>query len=97
MSFRANGMTWVLRTIQSQLFSYQNWLEQSSQTLFAQFVILEQTLQERTRNEFWGKRDDLGVKKNSNATLFVPKVARTVFMNGFRTVCRTGTKTPGMD
>src|ERR671937_184048 len=132
MSFGANGMTWVLRKIQMQLFSYQKWLEWSSRMVFAHFVVPEPNLQEWTRNElnmsfgangmtwvlrkiqmqlfsyqkwlalssgtdykrakheFWVKRDDLGVKKNSNATLFVPKVAK-----GFRTVCRTRTKTQG--
>src|ERR671937_702553 len=57
MSFWANGMTWALRNIQMQLFSYQNWLERSSRTLFAQFVVPEPKLLERTRNElnmsFW--------------------------------------------
>src|SRR5919204_86353 len=51
MSFGANGMTWVLRKIQMQLFSYQMWLELSSGTVFAQFVVPEPNLQERTRNE----------------------------------------------
>ena len=51
MSFGANGMTWVLRKTQMQLFSYQKWLEQSSRTVFAQFVVPEPKLQERTRNE----------------------------------------------
>src|SRR5918912_422809 len=51
MSFGANRMTWVLRKIQMQLFSYQKWLERSSRTVFAQFVVLEPNLQERTRNE----------------------------------------------
>src|ERR687883_486616 len=51
MSFWANGMTWVLRKTQMQLFSYQKWLEQSSRTVFAQFVVPEPKLQERTRNE----------------------------------------------
>src|ERR671934_202346 len=51
MSFGANRMTWVLRKIQMQLFSYQKWLELSSQTVFAQFVVPESNLQERTRNE----------------------------------------------
>src|ERR671935_88257 len=51
MSFGANGMTWVLRKIQMQLFSYQIWLERSSRTVFAQFVVPEPKLQERTRNE----------------------------------------------
>src|ERR671934_41446 len=50
MSFGANGMTWVLRKIQMQLFSYQIWLELSSRTVFAQFVVPEPKLQERTRN-----------------------------------------------
>src|ERR687883_552004 len=57
MSFGANRMTWVLRNIQMQLFSYQNWLERSSRTVFAQFVVPEAELQERTTNElnmsFW--------------------------------------------
>src|SRR5919201_1450160 len=51
MSFGANGMTWVLRKTQTQLFSYQKWLERSSRMVFAQFIILEPKLQERTRNE----------------------------------------------
>ena len=51
MSFGANGMTWVLRKIQMQLFSYQMWPELSSRTVFAQFVVPEPKLQERTRNE----------------------------------------------
>src|ERR671934_3009 len=34
-----------------QLFSYQKWLERSSQTVFAQFVVPEPKLQERARNE----------------------------------------------
>src|SRR5918911_10591 len=34
-----------------QLFLYQNWLEWSSRTIFAQFVVPEPKLQERTRNE----------------------------------------------
>src|ERR671937_561752 len=51
MSFGENGMTWVLRKIQMQLFSYQKWLEQSSQTVSAQFIVMEPKLQERTRNE----------------------------------------------
>src|ERR687884_621727 len=51
MSFGANGMTWVLRKIQMLLFSYQMWLELSSRTVFAQFVIPEPKLQERTRND----------------------------------------------
>src|ERR671935_112071 len=57
MSFRANGMTWVLRKIQMQLFSYQKWLELSSRMVLARFVITEPKLWERTRNElnmsFW--------------------------------------------
>src|ERR671937_474342 len=51
MSFEANGMTWVLRKIQIQLFSYQRCLEQSSRTILARFVITEPKLQERTRSE----------------------------------------------
>src|SRR5918912_543338 len=51
MSSGANGMTWVLRKIQMQLFSYQKWLERSSRMVFAQFVVPESNLQERTRNE----------------------------------------------
>src|SRR5918911_1676354 len=51
MSFRANGMTWVLRKTQIQLFSYQKWLEQSSRTVLVCFVVTESKLQERTRNE----------------------------------------------
>src|ERR687883_239879 len=51
MSFGANGMTWVLRKIQIQLFSYQKWLELSSRTVFARFVVSEPKLQERARNE----------------------------------------------
>src|SRR5918911_325546 len=51
MSFRANRMTWVLRKIQMQLFSYQMWLEQSSRTVLARFVVTERKLRERTRNE----------------------------------------------
>src|ERR671937_138181 len=50
MSFGANGMTWVLRKIQIQLFTYQRWVEQSSRTVFAQFVVFEPTLKERARN-----------------------------------------------
>src|ERR671935_282423 len=106
MSFGSNGMSWVLRKTQMQLFSYQKWLELSSRTVFARFVVMEPKLRERTRNELnmsfganvmtwvlrttqmqlfsyqkWlelssrtvfarGNRDDLGVKKNSNTTLF---------------------------
>src|ERR671939_69293 len=51
MSFGANGMTWVLRKIQIQLFSYEKCLNLSSRTVFAQFVVPEPKLQERTRNE----------------------------------------------
>src|ERR671936_242354 len=51
MSFGANGMTWVLRKIQIKLFSYQKWLERSSRTVFAQFVVFEPTLKELARNE----------------------------------------------
>src|ERR671935_289081 len=51
MSFGANGMTWVLRKTQMQLFSYPNWLEQSSRAVFTQFVVFEPTLKERARNE----------------------------------------------
>src|SRR5919201_1609557 len=51
MSFGANGMTWVLRKIQMQFFSYQKWIELSSRMIFALFIILEPNLQERTRNE----------------------------------------------
>src|SRR5919201_1939487 len=51
MSFEANRMTWVLRKIQMQLLSYQKWLERSSRTVFAQFVVPEPNLQEQTRNE----------------------------------------------
>src|ERR671936_422727 len=51
MSFGANRMTWVLRNTQMQLFSYQKWLELSSRTVFARFVITEPKLRERTRNE----------------------------------------------
>src|ERR671934_150973 len=54
------------------------------------------TDKKRAKHEFWGKRDDLGVKKKSNTTLFVPKVARTVFTNNFRTLCHMRTKTPGV-
>src|ERR671935_145887 len=50
MSFGANGMTWVLRNIQMQLFSYQKWLRRASRTVFAQFVVPKPKLQERTRN-----------------------------------------------
>src|SRR5918911_822665 len=51
MSFGTNGMTWVLRKTQMQLFSYQKWLEMSSRTVFARFVVTEPKLRERTRNE----------------------------------------------
>src|ERR671935_50627 len=51
MSFGSNGMTWVLRKTQMQLFSYQKWLELSSRTVFARFVVTEPKLRERTRNE----------------------------------------------
>src|ERR671936_539382 len=51
MSVGVNGMTWVLRKIQIQLFSYQKWLEQSSRTVLARFVVTEPKLRERTRNE----------------------------------------------
>src|ERR687884_422314 len=51
MSFGANGMTWVLRETQMQLFSYQKWLEQPSQTVLVRFVVTEPKLRERTRNE----------------------------------------------
>src|SRR5919204_530695 len=51
MNFGANRMTWVLRKIQMQLFSYQMWLELSSRTVFTQFVVPEPKLQEQTRNE----------------------------------------------
>src|ERR671937_427714 len=51
MSFGANGMTWVLRKILMHLFSYQNWIELSSRTVLARFVVMEPKLQERTRNE----------------------------------------------
>src|ERR671939_320982 len=50
LSVGSNGMTWVLRKTQMQLFSYQRWLEQSSRTVFTQFVVFEQTLKERSRN-----------------------------------------------
>src|ERR687884_365552 len=51
MSFGANGMTWVLRKTQMQLFSYQKWLEQSSRTVLVWFVVTEPKLHEWTRNE----------------------------------------------
>src|SRR5919204_390493 len=51
MSFGTNGMTWVLRKLRMQLFLYQMWLELSSRTVFAQFVVPEPNLQEWTRNE----------------------------------------------
>src|ERR671934_576510 len=51
MSFGVNRMTWVIRRIQMQLFSYQMCLELSSRTVFAQFVVPEPNLQERNRNE----------------------------------------------
>src|ERR671936_521370 len=51
MSFGANEMTWVLRKIQMQLFSYQKWIELSSRTVFARFVVPKPKLYERTRNE----------------------------------------------
>src|ERR687884_352059 len=51
LSFGANGMTWVLRKTQMQLFSYQKWLEQSSRTVLARFVVTEPKLRERTSNE----------------------------------------------
>src|ERR671937_450961 len=51
MSFGANGMTWVLRKTQMQLFSYQKWLELSSRTVFVRFVVTEPKLRERTRKE----------------------------------------------
>src|ERR671939_513632 len=51
MSFGANGMTLVLRKTQMQLLSYQKWLEQSSRTVLARFVVTESKLRERTRNE----------------------------------------------
>src|SRR5919201_1203441 len=51
ISFRANGMTWVLRKLQMQLFSYQMWLELSSRMVFAHFVVVKPKLLERTRNE----------------------------------------------
>src|SRR5918911_869461 len=51
MSFCSNGMTWVLRKTQMQLFSYQKWLDLSSRTVFARFVVTEPKLLERTRNE----------------------------------------------
>src|ERR687884_254236 len=73
MSFGANGMTWVLRKIQIQLFSYQNWLELSSRMVFAQFVIPGPTLQEQTRNELnmsFGTNGMTWVLRKSQIKLF---------------------------
>src|ERR671934_75329 len=51
MSFGSNGMTWVLRKTQMQLFSYQKWLELYSRTGFAWFAVMGPKLRERSRNE----------------------------------------------
>src|SRR5919204_481848 len=101
MSFGANGMTWVLRKTQMQLFSYQKWLEQPSRTVLARFVVTEPKLWERTRNELnmsFGANGMTWVLRKTQMQLFsYQKSVQTAFTNGFRTVCRTGTKTPGTD
>src|SRR5918912_1261346 len=73
MSFGANGMTWVLRKTQMQLFSYQKWLEQSSRTVFVRFVVMEPKLRERTRNELnmsFGSNGMTWVLRKSQMQLF---------------------------
>src|ERR671937_571369 len=87
MSFGANRMTWVLRKIQVQLFSYQKWIQLSSQTVFARFVVLEPKLQERTRNELnmrFGANGMTWVLRNILMQLFsyqkwLERSSRTVF------------------
>ena len=96
MSFGANGMTWVLRNIQIQLFSYQKWLERSSRTVFAQFVVLKPTLKERARyalNMSFGANEMTWVLRKIQIQLF--SYQRWLeFMNNFRTLCHMRTKTP---
>src|ERR671938_61961 len=73
MSFGVNGMTWELRKIQIQLFSDQNWLEESSRTVFAQFVVPEPKFQERTRNELnmsFGANEMTWVLRKTQIQLF---------------------------
>ena len=73
MSFGSNGMTWVLRETQMQLFSRQKWLEQSSRTVLARFVVMEPKLRERTRNELnmsFGSNEMTWVLRKTQMQLF---------------------------
>ena len=98
MSFGSNAMDWVrpLRKILLQVFLCEKCPERSSRLIFAQFFVPEPKLQKRSKLEFWVKRDGLGasVAKNSTASFFVPKLFRAAHYADFRTVFRTGTKTP---
>src|SRR5919204_107717 len=76
MSFWTNGMTWVLRKTQMQLFSYQKWLELSSRTVFARFVVTEPKHQKRTRNELnmsFGANGMTWVLRKTQMQLFCTK------------------------
>src|ERR671939_78592 len=87
MSFGSNGMTWVLRKTQMQLFSFQKWLEQSSRTVLARFVVTEPKLRERTRNELnmsFGSNGMTRVLRKTPMQLFsyqkwLEQSSRTVF------------------
>src|SRR5919197_379733 len=98
MSFGSKGMGWVrpLRKIQLEVFSYQNCPVRPSWPLFAQFFVPVSKLEKRAQHEFWVKGDALGasIAKNSIASFFVPKVSIAALPADFRTVFRTGTKTP---
>src|SRR5919204_118892 len=87
MSFGSNRMPWVLRKTQMQLFSYQKWLEQTSRTVLARFVVTEPKLRERTRNELnmsFGSNRMTWVLRKTQMQLFsyqkwLERPSRTVF------------------
>src|SRR5919198_6155757 len=98
MSFGSKRMDWVrlLRKSQQQVLSFQKCPERLSEPILAQFFVPEPKLQKRAKHEFWVQADGLGASdaKNSTASSFIPKGARTALRPDFRTVFHTGTKTP---
>ena len=98
MSFVSNGVDWVhsLRKIQHQVFLFKKSLKRPSRASFATFVPSKTELRKRNKHEFWVKRGGLGafIAKNSYASFFVPKVAKTDLPGEFSTVLLSKTETP---
>jgi hypothetical protein len=82
--------------IQLQVFLFQRSLKRTCQVSFAPFFCRKPKLRKRNKHEFVVKRGGLGafVAKNSTASFFVPKVAKTDLPGEFRTALPSKTETP---